>query len=652
MAVSEMNFISIIGNMKNIDEIVNVCGESGVFQPDNVFSFYSDAEGLSAISEENPYSEPFQTLGSAISACGVKPFSVDISDFQISRSKAERYVDYFSKSITDKIDEKRKIYQTTSEMKAEIKLLKNFYGLDCSLDDVLSCEYIKPRFGKIPVSSYRQFDHIMEQSAEKGIELMFFPFKCDGEYQWGIYFADVEHRDEVDRIFSSMYFEEVKLKPCDKSPHQQSEFLETTCQELHKKIENIDKEISEFWESQKDKCMKFYTKLRQLSVYFEIKAYAAKYNDNFILIGWVPKEDLKAFEQKISVVNGIEYTTEEGKNILNHLPPVKLKNKKLFKPFEFFVDMYGMPSYNEMDPTIFVAVTYTILFGIMFADLGQGLLVALAGWFMWQFKKMKLGKILIPCGISSMIFGTIFGSVFGFEHVLDPFYKKVFNLDEKPVEVMKPETINYIIYSAVGIGIALLLASMLLGIYASLKRKNYGQAIFGANGLCGFVFYLSVVFMLIDMLVLHTGIVGTFYVISTIIIPLIILMFSEVLVKLVNGEPDWKPDKWGGYIAQGFFELFETVLSYVTNTMSFLRVGAFVLVHAGMMMVVFTIANMFAGGPGYIVAVIIGNIIVAVLEALLAGIQVLRLEFYEMFGKFFDGQGRVFAPVKVSETTN
>ena len=82
------------------------------------------------------------------------------------------------------------------------------------------------------------------------------------------------------------------------------------------------------------------------------------------------------------------------------------------------------------------------------------------------------------------------------------------------------------------------------------------------------------------------------------------------------------------------------------------RKKEYVITDAGMMMVVFTIANMFAGGPGYIVAVIIGNIIVAVLEALLAGIQVLRLEFYEMFGKFFDGQGRVFAPVKVSETTN
>ena len=85
--------------------------------------------------------------------------------------------------------------------------------------------------------------------------------------------------------------------------------------------------------------------------------------------------------------------------------------------------------------------------------------------------------------------------------------------------------------------------------------------------------------------------------------------------------------------------------------MSFLRVGAFVLVHAGMMMVVFTIADMLPGS-GYFIAVVIGNIVVTALEALVAGIQVVRLEFYEMFSKFFEGQGRPFTPVTAEESLN
>ena len=128
-------------------------------------------------------------------------------------------------------------------------------------------------------------------------------------------------------------------------------------------------------------------------------------------------------------------------------------------------------------------------------------------------------------------------------------------------------------------------------------------------------------------------------------------MFSEILIKIVNKEKNWKPESWADYLPQSFFELFEVVLSYVTNTMSFLRVGAFVLVHAGMMMVVFTIADMLPGS-GYIIAVVIGNIVVTALEALVAGIQVVRLEFYEMFSKFFEGQGRPFTPVTAEEVLN
>ena len=139
-----------------------------------------------------------------------------------------------------------------------------------------------------------------------------------------------------------------------------------------------------------------------------------------------------------------------------------------------------------------------------------------------------------------------------------------------------------------------------------------------------------------------------FFIIVFLILPIILIFFKEILGKLIMRSPNWVPESWGDYILQNFFEMFEVILSYLTNTMSFLRVGAFVLVHAGMMMVVFTIANM-CGPVGYIIAVIIGNIFVAALEALLAGIQVLRLEFYELFSRFFEAQGRPFNPVIIEK---
>ena len=318
--------------------------------------------------------------------------------------------------------------------------------------------------------------------------------------------------------------------------------------------------------------------------------------------------------------------------------------KKPFRPFEFFVDMYGLPSYDEIDPTPFVAITYIILFGIMFADLGQGILVSVIGYFMWRLKKMQLGKILVPCGVASAIFGLLFGSVFGFEHALDPFYINVLGMEGKPIEVMEAESTNLIIYAAVGIGLLLVMVAMLINIYSSLKRRHYENAFFGPNGLAGLIFYASVVLGFGGQLFLGWDIISVPFVLLLIVLPLLVIFFREVLGGLAERRPDWRPESWGEFIVQNFFECFEFLLSYASNTMSFLRVGAFVLVHAGMMMVVFTLAEM-GSGISYFLVVVIGNLFVTALEGLLVGIQVLRLEFYEMFSRYYDGSGKNFSPL-------
>ena len=105
------------------------------------------------------------------------------------------------------------------------------------------------------------------------------------------------------------------------------------------------------------------------------------------------------------------------------------------------------------------------------------------------------------------------------------------------------------------------------------------------------------------------------------------------------------PEGFGSFFTEGFFELFDIVLTFITNTMSFLRVGGFVLSHAGMMLVVYTLANKI-GGPGYWITLIIGNIFVMVLEGMIVGIQVLRLEFYEMFSRYYEGKGIPFKSIK------
>ena len=211
---------------------------------------------------------------------------------------------------------------------------------------------------------------------------------------------------------------------------------------------------------------------------------------------------------------------------------------------------------------------------------------------------------------------------------------------------MEPDATVGIIIAAVCIGIFLVLTAILINIVCSLKQKHYQRALFGPNGIAGFVFYGGLVLGFGGQMVLGWPILSLPYILLVIVLPLIIILFQEVLGGLAEHRLDWKPDSWGSYIAENFFELFEVLLAYASNTISFLRVGAFVLVHAGMMTMVFTLADM-SGGIAYILIVVIGNIIVMGMEGLLVGIQVMRLEFYEMFSRFFEGGGRPFKPVVV-----
>ena len=119
-----------------------------------------------------------------------------------------------------------------------------------------------------------------------------------------------------------------------------------------------------------------------------------------------------------------------------------------------------------------------------------------------------------------------------------------------------------------------------------------------------------------------------------------LILLREPLSKLAAGDPHWKPESVGGLLVSGFFELFETLLSFLTNTLSFLRVGAYAITHVSLMLVIRTMA----GANLNPIVLVLGNLFVMGFEGLLVGIQVLRLEFYELFGRFYESSGREYSP--------
>ena len=643
MSVRPMKAVGIIGLSSELDKVMRYCGESEIFHPDDAMNFYENTGKFVPINERNPYQDPLAELISSVQSAGLALEFRKTKKFTVSDSGIKKYVKFVSSKLDRFTTETLKINAELDECRKNQEELNHFIGSNLDMEKLFACKFINVNFGRIPKESY---DRLTELNSNPYI--IFFPCTNDQTHYWGVYFSPLGSEDEIDRIFASLYFERMNLPKGVTNPEKYLEKLKAKEIALRQQLTKIQQQLDIFWTAESEKCSMYYSRLKEMNTYYTIKKYVYCYHKNFILVGWIPADQEKQFTQGLDKINGIEYTLSDGKDEIKHSPPVILKNPRFAKRYEYYVKMFGLPSYNEIDPTMLVAITYTIFFGIMFGDFGQGIVLSIVGYLMWKLKKMDIGKILIPCGISSAIFGFIYGSYFGFEEAFNPIYKAVFGLDEKPVDVMAPATSNLIVYASVGVGAVIIMIVMLLNIYSSLKRRDYESGIFGPNGIAGFVFYTSLVVGLVCQMVLGIQLMNIVYVIGLIIIPLILIFLREPLGRLVSGNKNWQPQKWGEYCVQNFFELFETCLSYVTNTMSFLRIGAYVLVHAGMMLVVFTLANM-SGGFMYYIVVLLGNAIVMALEALLVAIQVLRLEYYELFSRFYVGQGRAFEPVRLEE---
>jgi len=645
MSVAPMKAVSIIGLQKYFDKVINVLGDSQSFDPDYVTNFYSSTENFVNFSEPNPYAELLSELDNALAVAEVEAELTDISDFSCSNAELIDYCKKAIESLNSRVGEIADKEAEIEKCQKSIVQASHFVGVKLDMNRLHECEYIRPRFGKIPVESLRYFEKYDENPY-----VMFVQTAEDKEYIWGVYMVPVENAEDVDRIFSGMLFQKCDVSEIMGTPEEYIALKEKEKAKLEQELEAIRNEAVDFKTQNYDEFLLYYTKLNQKAIYQNMKSYAMLYNKgenkSFVLCGWIPEENMAEIEKKLKKIKSVEWETDDALNQLEKSPPIKLKNSWFSRPYNFYVEMYGMPKYNEVDPTAFLAVTYTILFGAMFGDFGHGIVLAIVGYIMYKYKDMKVGKVLIPCGISSSLFGILFGSLFGFEHVFDGMYTALFGEGARPVRVIEGDTVS-VILAAVFVGVTLVIVAMCMNIYSSLKQKNYGSAFFGSNGIAGVVLYSTVCGGIASILLWNVNIFNVITIPLLIGVPLVLIFLAEPLGELVKGEENWKPESWGEYCTQNGFEMFEVILSYLSNTMSFLRVGAFAMVHAGMMMVVSILMELTGNLTviGGIVVLILGNLFVIALEALLVSIQTLRLEFYEMFSRFYSGTGRPYTPV-------
>ena len=449
---------------------------------------------------------------------------------------------------------------------------------------------------------------------------------------WGFYFAPLLKEKKIEEVFNSLYFEESDIDIGYKgTPYEIKQKLLKENQELKNKIQENSEKTAHMLSSHTDELNGIYNLARKRHQFAQIRRNAARGDMFFYVVGWMEERKAKALENEITASGDVVmFYSEDAENVRNMEPPTKLKNNPVFKPFEMFVKMYGLPSYNEIDPTGILAVTYILFFGIMFGDVGQSLILAIIGFIIYKIKQIDLAGIVGFVGLSGIIFGFIYGSFFGNEEIIPKL------LHTTPIRPM--EQAIMMLGSTIAVGILIIIFGIVINIINSIKSRNKGEALFGHNGAAGLVFYMSMLFMAANIF-FKWGISTMIFVILA-VVSIIIMYMSGPLSDLAGGKKHWWP-KSGMYFVENFFELFEVILSFFTNTISFLRIGAFAIVHVGMMMVV-AILTPEGVSFGSIFVQVIGNAVVMVLEGLIVGIQVLRLEYYEMFSRYFTGRGKAF----------
>lgn len=561
------------------------------------------------------------------------------------RGEIEGFITKFKDELTHLAQERTQLQNEVEQSSSALVQIEHLKSLKVSLDDIFACKYVEVRFGRLPVDSVSKLKYYSDRM------FFFLPFSEEKEYCWGAYFTTWEYRVEIDELFASLYFERIWIPD---SVHGTPEFAKlniTANMEAKKQqLQTVNEQITKLITNNLEAFRRAYTRISFLHDSYDLRKYAVVYQNQFHLVGFLPAKNERAFTAHFEEVAGLELDFKPPDSDKRLTIPTKLKNIRLLKPFEMFVEMYGTPAYNDIDPTPFLGVTYMLLFGIMFGDLGQGIVISILGFLLWKFKKMDFGRILIRIGASAAAFGVLYGSVFGLEHLLDPFYTKVLGLPGKPIEIMEASTINTLLIAAIGLGVVLIISSMFMNVVLGFKQRDYERAVFSNNGIAGLVFYSSILIGIIVRVTAGKNLFTPPFIIICIVLPLISIFLKHPLGKLAKKRKDIKPeDGIGSFLIEGIFEMLEVLLSFVTNTLSFLRVGGFIISHAGMMAVVMTLTEMFSGS-GSIVVMIFGNAFVMALEGFIVGIQILRLEFYEMFSRYFDGQGKPF--VSLTDKSN
>lgn len=641
MSIDKMSFVNIVGKMSNLDETLSRIVKCEMFHPENVEKD-SKIDGFNNLSEQNPYTDVLNKMNQILFMLDIKPRFEDYHALDLNDGNRSFINEVFNK-ISNDTNEISKLNIMIDLMNQSLLQIKHMSKLSVNIEKIFEAKYVDVRFGRMPIDSYLKLFYFNNKL------FFFLPLDKNKDFCWGIYITPIKYSKEIYDCFKSLYFEEYCIPDYVRgTPQFAISNIETQISEEKANLEHIKSSIDAFKNKNSKHLLQLYCKVKMLHDTFEYRKFAVSGKKKFHINGFVSQSNIDAFVKIFDDISGVvveSLSTEESHSLT---PPVKLKTCWLFKPFEMYVETYGLPRYKDINPSSYMGLIYCIIFGIMFGDVGQGIVLFATGITVWKLKKSVLGLILTRCAAFSVLFGLIYGSCFGFEEMFSEFWQAIGLGSLFPINLLKSTNSMSILMFSLILGVVIIISSMLINIFINLKNHQIGKAILSHNGLAGLAVYGGCFVPMIFIMTLNINIFSTTFILCTILIPLIVVFFSKplsnIIEKKLNKNSKNQMDKFNAVNAA--FDMIDIILSYFSNTLSFLRIGGLALSHAALMLVVMQFSHM-AGTLGSPIVIIIGNIFVMGLEGLIASIQALRLVYYETFSRFYSSDGKPFKPAKI-----
>jgi V/A-type H+-transporting ATPase subunit I len=356
---------------------------------------------------------------------------------------------------------------------------------------------------------------------------------------------------------------------------------------------------------------------------------AVNRDDVAALPGWAVAAELSSLRGRLAPVGGglVRLPRPRGVD-----PPTLLPARgELRASLTPLVDTYGTVPYSDLDPTVVAGLAYVLMFGMMFGDAGHGLLLVIAGLALRAGRPHRFPKVhrawpfVLGAGVAATVFGVLYGEFFGPTGVLSPLWLAPM---EEPVQLL---------VAGIGVGAALLAGAYTLGTVNRWREGGWPLAVYAPSGIAGIGLFLGLGAIALGI---YSDRVWVLVVGIGVWLAGLGLAFLGLLANSEGGATG---------VVQSVVELLDSVIRVGSNVLSFARLAAFGLTHAALAGLVWQATSALTGGGplawlGAVVVFLIGNALAFSLETLVAAVQALRLEYYELFSRVFQTEGRPFRP--------